>query len=75
MKKRFLINQKGVYYLTTGKLLEYNPNAVKGDEGKEKGVKDVEETFERIKNEPHTWYQAVEVKDSEYGPLNTGQSD
>ena len=75
MKTRFLINKNGVYYLTTGKLLEYNENDTKGDKEKEKGVKKVKETFDYIKNQPHTWYQSVEVTDRHFSALNTGQTD
>lgn len=70
----FLINKKGVYYLTTGKLLKYDKNAVK-DEREKEGVREVEEVFDRIRNEPHTYYEAVEVKFADFGPMNTGQSD
>ncbi len=70
-KTRFLINKGGVYYLTTGKLLIYDPKAAK-DEQQKKGVKHVEDSFERIKNEPHTWYQAVEIKDSNFAAVQTG---
>jgi len=75
MKTRFLINKNGVYYLTTGKLLEYKEADAKGDPEKEKGVKKVKETFDHIKNQPHTWYQSVEVTDQHFSALNTGQSD
>lgn len=75
MKKRFLINQKGVYYLTTGKLLEYNEKDVGNNEEKKKGVEEVKKTFKEIRDAPHTFYEAVEITDSSFGPLNTGQSD
>ena len=75
MKKRFLINQKGVYYLTTGKLLEYNENDVGNDEEKQKGVEEVKTKFKEIRDAPHTFYEAVEITSSKFGPLNTGQSD
>lgn len=70
--KRFLINKGGVYYLTTGKLLAYNPKKAQDDEQK-KGVKFIEETFERIRNEPHTWYQAVQLRESDQAPVQTGE--
>lgn len=72
-KTRFLINKGGVYYLTTGKLLAYDKKAAK-DKEQEKGCDEVEKTFERIKNEPHTWYQAVEVKDADFSAVNTGDA-
>ena len=71
---KFLINKNGVYYLTTGKLLKYDKAEAKTAEHK-KGIEEVEQTFERIKNEPHTWYQAVEVKSATFGPMNTNQSE
>lgn len=72
-KTRFLINKGGVYYLTTGKLLTYDKKIAKGEQVK--GVEEVEKTFERIKNEPHTWYQAVEIRDAAFEAVNTGDSD
>lgn len=69
---KFLINKDGVYYLTTGKLLKYDKAAAK-DEKECAGVKEVEETFDRIEKEPHTWYKAVEIKSSSFGPMNTGE--
>ena len=68
--KRFLIEQGGVYYLTTGKLLRYDENEAKNDDQK-KGVGDVRREFKRIHDEPHTWYKAVEVRDSTFSPINT----
>ncbi len=73
-KTRVLINKDGVYYLTTGKLLTYDKKAAKEKE-EEKGCEEVEKTFDRIKNEPHTWYQAVEIKDATFKAVNTGASD
>lgn len=73
-KTRFLINKGGVYYLTTGKLLTYDKKAAKTKE-QEDGVEDVEKTFKRIENEPHTWYRAVEIKESSFEAVNTGSSD
>jgi hypothetical protein len=69
--KRFLIQQGDVFYLTTGKLLAYDPNAVKGDQQKQ-GVAHVQREFKRIHDEPHTWYKAVEIRDSSFSPVNTG---
>ena len=70
----FLINKKGVYYLTTGKLLKYDKTAAK-DEKEKAGCKEVEEVFDSIRNEPHTYYEAVEIQFADFGPMNTGQSD
>jgi hypothetical protein len=72
-KTRFLINKGGVFYLTTGKLLTYDSGAAK-DEQQKKGVKYVEEAFERIKNQPHTWYQAVEISDANFSAVQTGEA-
>lgn len=72
-KTRFLINKGGVYYLTTGKLLTYDKKAAKDRKEKE-GCEEVEKTFELIKNEPHTWYQAVEIQDGGFSAVNTGES-
>lgn len=71
---RFLINKDGVYYLTTGKLLEYDPEAARGNPEKEAGVAHVEREFNRIKDLPHTWYQAVQISDSSFSPVNTRQT-
>jgi hypothetical protein len=70
---RFLIKKNGTYYLTTGTLLEYNPANAHSDQQRA-GVAEVERTFERIRNEPHTWYESVEVTQANFGPMNTGQS-
>ena len=59
--------------MTTGKLLKYDKAEAKG-ENQVEGVKKVKETFDRIRNEPHTFYEAVEVKRLEFGPMNTGQT-
>ena len=69
--KRFLIEQGGVYYLTTGKLLSYDPDSAKGPDQKD-GVEHVRREFKRIHDLPHTWYKAVEIKDSSFSPVNTG---
>lgn len=71
---KFLINKAGVYYLTTGKLLKYDPAEAKNDKQK-KDVEEVKRKFEQIENEPHTWYRCVEVRDAAFGPMNTGQLD
>lgn len=68
--KRFLIEQGGVYYLTTGELLSYDEKAAK-DEEQKKGVDHVKKEFKRIHDEPHTWYKAVEIRDSTFSPVNT----
>lgn len=70
---RFLINKNGVYYLTTGKLLKYDPGAARNQAQKE-DVAHVEREFARIRDLPHTWYQSVEVTDSDFSPINTDQS-
>ena len=70
MSKRFLIEQNGVYYLTTGKLLEYDAAEAKGEDQK-KGVKKVKDEFKRIHDQPHTWYKAVEITDSQFSAINT----
>jgi len=69
---KFLINKDGVYYLTTGRLLEYDRGKAKTPEQR-KGVDEVECEFRRIRDEPHTWYESVEVTNDEFGPVNTGQ--
>jgi hypothetical protein len=72
---RFLINKNGVYYLTTGRLLEYDRAAARGNPQKEAGVDHVAREFKRIRDLPHTWYEAVEVSDSSFSPINTGEAD
>ena len=67
---RFLINKKGVYYLTTGTLLEYDPAAAQNTAQKD-GVKEVKREFDRIRNLPHTFYEAVEITDSRFAPIQT----
>lgn len=72
-KTRFLIKVGDVYYLTTGKLLTYDPSAAKDDQQK-KDIKFVEQEFKRIHDSPHTWYPAVQVSDSSFSPFNTGEA-
>jgi hypothetical protein len=69
--KRFLIQQGGVYYLTTGDLLQYDEGRAKSEEEK-KGLKKVKDEFQRIHDQPHTWYKAVEITDSSFSAVNTG---
>ena len=71
---KFIINKAGVYYMTTGKLLKYDRAEAKNDKEK-KGVEEVKNKFEEIENQPHTWYRAVELSDSDFGPVNTGQAE
>jgi hypothetical protein len=72
--KRFLIKQGDTYYLTAGRLLEYNKEEAKGNERKERDVERVANEFKRIGDGPHTYYQAVDVSDSDmFGPINTNQ--
>ncbi|HET9427450.1 MAG TPA: hypothetical protein VFO69_03735 [Allosphingosinicella sp.] len=77
---KFLINKGGVYYLTTGRLLTYDSNATDNPADppeirakKKAGVKEAKETFDRIRNAPHTFYEAVEIDIAGFGPMNTGQ--
>ena len=69
---RFMINKNGVYYLTTGRLLKYDPAEAKNEQ-QQRGLEEVRRKFDEIRNQPHTWYESVEVSDSSFGPLNTGQ--
>ena len=71
-KMKFIINKGGVFYLTTGRLLEYDP-AQANDPKQKEGVEEVRKKFEEIENQPHTWYRSVEVSDADFGPANTGQ--
>lgn len=71
---KFLVKKGDVYYLTTGRLLEYDPNAAKGKPKEEAGVAEVVKVFNEIRNSPHTWYEAVEINRAEFGPMNTGQT-
>lgn len=70
---KFLVKKNDVYYLTTGKLLEYDPRAAKGKPKEEEGVAEVEKVFDEIRNSPHTWYEAVQVDIANFAPMNTGQ--
>ena len=70
--EKFIINKNGVYYLTTGRLLKYDPAEAKTEKHK-KGVEEVQKKFAEIENQPHTWYRSVELSDASFGPLNTGQ--
>lgn len=77
--KRFLIEQNGVYYLTQGKLLEYDEKSIDDPDPdrrrrKREGVEEVKAEFRRIHDSPGTWYKCVEVKNSSFGPMNTGPS-
>lgn len=67
---RFIINKNGVYYMTTG-VLAYDENETKGDARKKEGVAKVAKKFEEEKNSPHTVYEAVLVKDSNFSAVNT----
>jgi hypothetical protein len=69
---RFLIEQNGVYYLTSGKLLRYDPDEAQTDQHKQ-GVAKVKAEFQRLHDLPHTWYKAVEVKDASFAAINTAQ--
>jgi hypothetical protein len=69
---RFLINKNGTYYLTTGRLLKYDPAQARGKPKQEEGVREVEKEFKRIRDLPHTFYEAVEVTSDEFSPINTG---
>ena len=71
---RFLIKKNDVYYLTTGKLLTYDPTKAKPGE-QEADVKRVASEFARIRDLPHTWYQAVEISDRRFSAINTGDDD
>lgn len=71
---KFIINKDGVYYLTTGRLLKYDRAEAKTEHEK-KGVDEVKKKFEDIENQPHTWYRSVELTDSNFSPMNTGQID
>ena len=69
---KFLINKNGVYYLTTGRLLTYDPSKAK-DEREKEGCEKVKKKFDEIRNAPCTFYEAVEITAADFGPLNTGQ--
>jgi len=71
---KFLINKDGVYYLTTGRLLKYDPAEATSDQQK-KGLDEVKRKFAEIEAQPHTWYRSVEIKSSSFSAMNTGQSD
>lgn len=71
---RFLINKDGVYYLTTGRLLSYDRNRARTDEERA-DVERVATEFARIRDLPHTWYQAVEISDRRFSAINTGDDD
>lgn len=70
---KFLIEKNGVYYLTTGRLLTYDPDATHGNPQKKAGVEEVAAKFKEIRDSPHTWYQAVQIDSASFGPMNTGQ--
>ena len=71
---RFLINKHGVYYLTTGKLLTYDPDGARTTDEK-KDVERVAKEFQRICDLPHTWHKAVEISDQQFVAINTGQAN
>lgn len=70
---KFIINKNGVYYLTTGRLLKYDPAQAKNEQQK-KGVEDVKKKFAEIESQPHTWYRSVELSDSNFEAMNTDLS-
>lgn len=65
-KRRFIIEVDGVYYMTIDPLLVYDKADTKGSKHKADGIEEVRKKFEEIKNSPHTWYYAVEVKDADF---------
>ena len=69
---KFLINKNGVYYLTTGRLLTYDSARAKNEREKE-GCEKVKKKFDEIRNAPCTFYESVEISESNFGPLNTGE--
>ena len=70
---RFLIEKNGVFYLTRGKMAVYDKAAAKTPD-QARDVEWVEREFRRIHDLPHTWYKAVEVQESDFTAINTGET-
>ena len=69
---RFIVKKGDVYYVTTGTLLTYDMAEAR-DDRQRRGVEEVRKMFDEVRNSPHTWYESVEISQSNFSPANTGQ--
>lgn len=72
--KRYVIKVGDTYFLTTGRLLEYNMQAAinSNDMKKVQGVLDMANQFQLERDKPHTYYEAVDFTDVDFSGINTG---
>lgn len=73
-KTQFIVRKGDAYYLTTGKLLIYDPKDAKTEQQK-KDVDKVAKEFQRIHDLPHTWYKAVQLDVDGFEAVNTSSSE
>lgn len=71
--RRYVIEEDGVYYMTTGKLFVYNKNDTKGNDQKKDGVAEMTKKFNDIASDPNKVYQSVRITDAAFSPVNTGE--
>lgn len=70
--RQFIINVDGVYYLTTGRLLEFDAAKAKGNSQQEAGVSEIKGKFDATSADAR--YSAVEVKDADYSAIISSNS-
>ena len=72
--RRYVIKVGETYYLTTGKLLEYNMHDAINSKKMEKvqGVQDMATMYQAEHDKPHTYYHAVDFTDVDFKGINTG---
>jgi hypothetical protein len=70
--RQFIINVDGVYYLTTGRVLEFDADKAKGNQQKVDGVEEVRKKFEATSASAR--YSAVEVKDADFAGIMSSES-
>ncbi len=73
----FLINMDGVFYVTQGRLLEYDRTKANGnspgDQRKREAIGAVETLFYEEKRKPRTFYEAVTITDNPGFGMHTNQ--
>lgn len=72
--RRYVIKVGDTYYLTTGRLLEYNMQAAINSRNMDKvqGVHDMAHQFQVEHDKPHTYYHAVDFTEVDFKGINTG---
>jgi len=70
--RRFIIDVDGVYYMTHGPLLVYDPNDTKGSKQVADGIAEVKRKFEAASKAAS--YTAVEVDDANFAATISADS-